>query len=75
VAAEILVELASLDALVMFDDLLVVVALGTVPSWSRFGVAVTSPCHCADMDVSRCSTRYLASPLLYSPLFFFSSWL
>jgi hypothetical protein len=52
-------ELASLDAVVALDDMLVAVVLGMAPTWSRFGAAVGRLCHRATMDVSRCSCHIL----------------
>jgi hypothetical protein len=62
-------ELASLDAVVALDDMLVAVVLGMAPTWSRFGAAVGRLCHRATMDVSRCSCHvFVCSSSLLSYL-------
>jgi hypothetical protein len=69
VVAAIFVELTSLDALVMLDDLMLVVALGMIPAWSQFGAAMTGLCHRAAMDVARVLQQVFGfSPSLLSPI-------
>jgi hypothetical protein len=65
----VLIGLASLDVLMLLDDTLVMVVVGTTPACSRFGATVNGTYHRATMDASKCSTRYPSSPFsaLLSP--------